>query len=157
MGEIRTVHAIGSALAVPELATVGDVDSAIISLEFAGGGLGVVDLSRNSVYGYDIATEILGTRGALRVGYLRENPLLVMTKSQIAHDTVPFFIERFAEAYTTQLQDFVDNALHEREPSVTLQDGIEALRVGLAATQSLKARQSVEVAAIAEISGDSVK
>ena len=45
---------------IPELATVGDIDNAVASLTFASGKLGVVDLSRSGIYGYDISTEILG-------------------------------------------------------------------------------------------------
>ena len=82
----------------------GDIDNAVISLVFADGRLGVVDLSRNGVYGYDITTEVLGTKGTVRVGYLRETPLVVMTRNHVAHDTVPYFMERFEKAYTAQLQ-----------------------------------------------------
>ena len=34
------------------------------------GKLGVVDLSRSGIYGYDISTEILGLEGTLKIGYL---------------------------------------------------------------------------------------
>src|SRR3954452_24638114 len=63
MGDIRTVAAIGGVLAYPEMASVGDIDNAIATLIFADGRLGVIDLTRNGVYGYDITTEILGTAG----------------------------------------------------------------------------------------------
>ena len=65
---------------------------------FASGRLGVIDLTRNGIYGYDIIAELLGTSGTLRIGYLRETPLMVMTKGQVAHDTVPYFMERFARS-----------------------------------------------------------
>lgn len=148
MGEIQTTYAIGGVLAYPEMKTVGDVDNAIISLTFVDGRLGVIDLSRNGVYGYDIATELLGTNGTLRIGYLRETPVTVMTKNNIAHDTVPFFMERFAGAYAAQLQSFVDNLRYERQPPVTIDDGIAALRVALAATQSLHQMQAIPVASV---------
>ena len=80
MGEVATVQAVGGVLAYPELGAVGDIDNAIISLVFTSGRLGVVDLTRNGIYGYDIITELLGTRGTLRVGYIRETPLMIMTK-----------------------------------------------------------------------------
>ncbi|PYQ39253.1 MAG: inositol 2-dehydrogenase, partial [Acidobacteria bacterium] len=103
MGEVKSVTAVGGTLAYPELETVGDIDNAIVSLVFSDDRIGVVDLSRNGIYGYDISTELLGTEGTLRVGYIRETPLLVMTKNSVAHDTVPYFMERFAQAYTIQL------------------------------------------------------
>ncbi len=148
MGEIETTYAIGGVLAYPEMASVGDIDNAVISLIFADGRLGAIDLSRNGVYGYDIATEILGTRGTLRIGYLRETPLLVMTKNCIAHDTVPYFLERFAAAYTSQLRNFVDNLRLDRQPPVSIADGIAALRAALAATASLHAGRPLAVASI---------
>src|SRR5207247_1456254 len=51
MGEAKTVHAVGGTLAYPELKTVGDLDNAVVSIVFADGRLGVVDLSRNGIYG----------------------------------------------------------------------------------------------------------
>jgi inositol 2-dehydrogenase len=146
MGDVARVHAIAGTLAYPELKTVGDLDNAIVSLVFADGRLGSVDLSRNGIYGYDISTELLGTEGTLRVGYVRETPLLVMTKNSVAHDTVPHFMERFAQSYTTQLQDFARNVLEGRPPSVTIDDGIEAIRIALAAQRSYEMGLSVELA-----------
>ena len=148
MGEIKTTYAIGGVLAYPEMKTVGDIDNAIVSLTFADGRLGVIDLSRNAVYGYDVTTEIVGTAGALKVGHLQETPLLVMTKNNVAHDVVPSFVERFAEAYTVQLQNFADNLLHDRPPAITIDDGIAALRVAIAATRAYQGGKAVEVASI---------
>jgi scyllo-inositol 2-dehydrogenase (NAD+) len=148
MGEVATVSAIGAVLAYPEMASIGDIDNAIATLVFADGRLGVVDLTRNGVYGYDITTELLGDAGTVRVGYLRETPLLTMTKNNIAHDTVPYFMERFERAYTIQLQNFAQNVLNDRAAPVVIKDGIEALRVALAATAACKTGQSVKVSSI---------
>jgi inositol 2-dehydrogenase len=148
MGEVRTVHTIGGTLAYPELKTVGDIDNAVASLTFTDGRLGIVDLSRNGIYGYDILTELLGTAGTLRIGWLRYTPVMVMTEKKVAHDTIPHFMQRFAEAYPAQLEDCAGNVLSGRPPSVTLTDGIEALRVALAATRSFHSGQPVEVASV---------
>jgi scyllo-inositol 2-dehydrogenase (NAD+) len=145
MGEVRSVHVVGGALVFPELESVGDIDNAVINLVFADGRLGVVDLSRNGVYGYDITTEVLCTKGTVRVGYLRETPLLVMTRNHVAHDTVPYFMERFEKAYTAQLRDFASNVLGDATPSVSIDDGIGALRVGLAATRAYHAKRAVDL------------
>ncbi len=149
MGEVATVSAIGGTFAHPELAAVGDIDNAVITLTFHDGRLGVVDLSRNGVYGYDVFTEILGDAGALRVGYLRETPLAVMMSNAVTHDTVPGFLDRFAAAYTAQLRNFAQNVLLGRPAPVTMDDGIEAMRVALAARQSLSSGRPVEVASVA--------
>jgi scyllo-inositol 2-dehydrogenase (NAD+) len=148
MGEVATVSAVGGVLAYPEMATVGDLDTAIATLVFATGRLGVVDLTRSGVYGYDISTELLGTAGTLRIGYLRETPVLVMTKNSVAHDTVPYFMERFERAYTLQLQNFAQNVLQQREPPITVADGTESLRVALAATEACRTGRPVSVASV---------
>jgi inositol 2-dehydrogenase len=148
MGEVRTVSTIGATIAYPELATVGDIDNAVASLTFTSGKLGVVDLSRSGIYGYDISTEILGLEGTVRIGYLRETPVMVMTKNSVAHDTVPYFMERFRDAYTTQLQNFAQNVRQGRPAPITIEDGLEALRIGVAATRAHETGRSVVVSAI---------
>jgi inositol 2-dehydrogenase len=150
MGGVRSVAAIGGTIAYPELATVGDIDNAIASLTFDSGKLGVVDLTRSGIYGYDVSTEILGLEGTIRIGYLRETPITIMTKAGgVSHDTVPYFMERFRDAYTAQLRNFAQNVQRGSAPSITIEDGIEALRVGIAAT---RARESGTTVTVADVS-----
>jgi inositol 2-dehydrogenase len=148
MGDVSTIATIGATIAYPELATVGDIDNAVASLTFSSGKLGVVDLSRSGIYGYDIATEILGLEGTLKIGYLRETPVMVLTKNSVAHDTVPYFMERFRDAYTAQLQNFAQNVLQDRAAPITIEDGLEALRIGVAATRAHQTQMPVVVADI---------
>jgi inositol 2-dehydrogenase len=148
MGDVASVQAVGGVLAFPELGAVGDKDNVIAALTFADGRLGVVDLTRNGFYGYDISTELLGTEGTIRVGYIRETPILVMTRNTIAHDTVPYFMERFERAYTLQLENFAGNVLKERPTPITIHDGVEALRVAVAATRACDSGERVEVRSV---------
>ena len=145
MGDIASVYSIGGTLAYPEMKAIGDIDNAITSLYFTSGALGTIDLSRNGVYGYDIRTEILGTEGTLKIGYLRETPILMMNKKGITHDTVPYFTERFEQAYISQLQDFVENVREQKPPSVTCADGVAALQASAAATLSFKENRPVQI------------
>lgn len=145
MGDIASVYSIGGTLAYPEMKAIGDIDNAITSLYFTSGALGTIDLSRNGVYGYDIRTEILGTEGTLKIGYLRETPILVMNSKGITHDTVPYFTERFEQAYITQLQDFVENVMQQKPPAVTCADGVAALQASAAATLSFKENRPVTI------------
>ncbi len=149
MGDVRTVSAIGGTIAYPELETVGDIDNAIVSLVFASGKLGVVDLTRSGIYGYDISTEILGLEGTIRIGYLRETPITILTKAGgVSHDTVPYFMERFRDAYTNQLQNFAQNVQQGRRAPITIDDGMEALRLGVAATKAQASGTTVTVAEV---------
>jgi scyllo-inositol 2-dehydrogenase (NAD+) len=150
MGDVKTVAAIGATIAYPELETVGDIDQAIASLTFMNGRLGVVDLTRSGIYGYDISTEILGLEGTIRIGYLRETPITILTKANgVSHDTVPYFMERFRDAYPNQLQNFAQNVLQGKPAPITIDDGLEALRTAVAATRARETGQTVTVADIA--------
>ncbi len=148
MGEVASVQAVGGALAYPEMKTVGDIDNALINMVFENGKLGTVQLSRNAVFGYDIRTEIWGTKGSLQIGYFQHTPILVMTQEGITHDVVPHFMQRFEGAYLTQIQDFVDRVIKGEQPSLTGADAIAAMRISLAATLSCQEHRYVEVSEI---------
>ena len=145
LGEVATVHAIGGALAYPEMKSVGDIDNALVNLVFESGALGSVQLSRNSVFGYDIRSEIWGAKGSLQIGYLQHTPIVVMTQEGIAHDGIPHFMQRFEKAYLTQIQDFVNRVLAGQPPSLSGSDAIAAMRISLAATQSQHEGRPVQV------------
>jgi predicted dehydrogenase len=70
----------------------------------------------------------------------------MMTANSVSHDTVPYFMERFAGAYTAQLANFVDNVLDGRKPPVTIEDGTQAMRIAVAATRSYETRKPVRLA-----------
>lgn len=137
MGDVKSVYSSGGVLAYPEMQGIGDVDNALSNLTFTNGCIGVISLSRNGVYGYGISTEIVGTEGTLQIGYEQQTALLTLKDNSISHDTVPGFYERFENAYIVQLQDFVQNLLQGRKAPITVDDGIAAQRVAMAATKSL--------------------
>ncbi|MDA0348595.1 MAG: inositol 2-dehydrogenase [Verrucomicrobia bacterium] len=148
MGEVKSVFTVAGVLAYPEMKEIGDVDNAIVTMYFEDGTLGAVDLSRNAIYGYDIQAEILGTEGTLQMGYTQETPIRVMKENNISHDTVPGFYERFEKAYVNQLADFVDNVRNNKNPSITVNDGIEALKIALAAAKSYHENRQVDLSEI---------
>jgi inositol 2-dehydrogenase len=144
--EIQRVYAETAALVYPELTTVGDVDNAQITLKFESGGLGNIEVSRTAKYGYDIRGEVVGTEGALQIGYLQETAVLTLTKAGVRHDVVPHFPERFGPAYTAQIAAFVTCVRDGKPPAVTAQDARAALQAAIAATRSQHTGQVVAVA-----------
>ena len=148
MGEVKQVHAVGATLAYEEMKAVGDIDNAIIDLVFENGTLGVVQLSRKSVFGYDIRGEIWGTKGSIEIGYYRQTPILMLTAAGVSHDAVPYFMERFENAYLVQINDFVDHFRKGLQPSVTGADAVAALRISLAANLSIQQARTVQLAEI---------
>lgn len=145
LGDVTSVYSSAAVLAYPEMKPIGDWDNGFTNLRFANGCLGMVSLSRNGIYGYGIYTEIVGTEGAIQIGYDRETPILVMRKDAIVHDTIPGFYERFEDAYILQLQNFVQNLLHRRPPAISVDDGIAAQKIAVAATHSAQTNSIVMV------------
>ncbi len=134
--EVERVYAEAASLIYPELEQVGDVDSALVTLRCKGGGLGNVEVSRAGLYGYDIQCEIVGSKGAIKVGYLRQTPITILTRDGAQHDIVPHFPQRFGAAYTRQIEHFADCLHAGREPLVTSADARAALQIGIAAVRS---------------------
>ncbi len=142
--EVERVSAEGALLVCEELAQVGDIDNAIITLRFANGSLGTIEVSRNAFYGYDIRTEVLGSEGAITIGTHQHTPVVVFTRSGGAqYDVVPYLMERFGEAYRNQMQHFVNCLRDNQSPSVGGTDALAALEIGIAATRSYQTGQPV--------------
>jgi predicted dehydrogenase len=143
--EVESVYCETASLVYPELRDVGDVDTAMISLRFAGGALGHVEVSRTAAYGYDIRCEIVGSAGALQVGYLQQTPVLTLTRDGVRHDVVPHFPERFGPAYIRQIERFVESVRTGRPPEMAPRDARAALAIALAATLSQAEGRAVAV------------
>jgi scyllo-inositol 2-dehydrogenase (NAD+) len=143
--EVVRVSTEGGCLVYPELKDVGDIDNAIISLRFANGAIGCIDLSRNAVYGFDIRTEVLGSEGGLMIGSLQQTSTLVLNRGGVTHDTIPYFMDRFTEGYAAQLRDFVSCVLEDRAPTATGLDARRATAIGIAATRSLDEGHPVDL------------
>lgn len=135
--EVERVYTEWSSLVYPELLTVNDIDNAMISVRFARGGLGNVEVSRTAGYGYDIRATVVGSKATLEIGYLQETPVVLLSKEAgVSHDVVPHFPERFGPAYTAQIESFIDCLRTGRPPKVTAADARAALQAALAATVS---------------------
>lgn len=143
--EIERVYTEVACLVYPELLEVGDVDNAMINVRYHKGGLGNVEVSRTAHYGYDIQCNVIGTKGALQIGYLQETQVLTLTREGAHYDVVPHFPERFGPAYTAQIAHFVECLRDQKSPSVTHHDARAALQAALAARKSQETRQIVYV------------
>lgn len=141
--EVVEVHSFGSVLSCPELAEFRDVDSAVVNLRFERGGIGNAECHRKSNYGYDIRTEIIGSKGAIQVGYLQQTAQLVLTAAGASNDVVDHWLVRFADAYRNELQDFVDRIMAGEPARVTAQDGLRALAISIAAERSYRESRPV--------------
>jgi scyllo-inositol 2-dehydrogenase (NAD+) len=136
--EVAEVQTFGTVLGAPELLQFNDVAAGVVNLRFEHGAIGNVESFREAIYGYDIRTEIIGTRGTLMVGYLRQTRELVLTRNGVTHDVVDHYLVRFADAYVNEIKDFVRMIQKGTAPFVTGEDGRNALAIALAALRSYR-------------------
>jgi scyllo-inositol 2-dehydrogenase (NAD+) len=141
--EVERVSAEGTTLVCNDLASVGDIDNVLVNMRFASGALGNVEASRNAFYGYDIRTEVLGSEGAVIIGAHQHTPVLLLTRAGAQHDITPYLMERFGDAYRTQLQHFIDCLRTDQAPSVDGPEAFAAFTIGLAATQAHQSGRAV--------------
>lgn len=143
--DIVTVRATGNVLMNPFLKDYGDVDQAMTVMTFRGGGAGDVETMRISPYGYDIRGEVVGTEGIIQIGTMRQHNIQLFTYKGSTYDIIPDFPTKFREAYLLEMVHFIDSLQNGVRPSCTEEDGRSALQVAIAATQSFKTGQEVQV------------
>ncbi len=144
--EIVRAYAEGDALVDEGVRAVGDVDNAIVSLRFAGGGLGTLFVSRTTRYAHDLRVEVIGDEGAVHIGRLAQTPVRLLDRRGIQRDAVRTATQRFGDAFAAELQAFVDCIVQDAAPPVTGLDGRAVVAVGLAATRSLHEGAPVTIA-----------
>ncbi|MDF2726339.1 MAG: oxidoreductase domain protein [Paenibacillus sp.] len=145
--EAAEVHAYGSVLVDPVFAELGDVDTAIITIRFENGALGVIDNSRKAVYGYDQRVEVFGSGGSAAVTNDYPNTAEIHTADGVLRDKpLHFFLERYNEAYIQETVQFISCLLDQSEVPVSGQDGYQAELMALAAKCSLRLGRPVKLA-----------
>ncbi|CAA9583219.1 MAG: Myo-inositol 2-dehydrogenase [uncultured Thermomicrobiales bacterium] len=144
--EVEELFAMGAALVDPMFGELGDVDTSVVSLRFAGGAIGAIDNGRRSGFGYDVRTEIFGSEGALLVGYARGTPLLHFSRDGVRSDHVEGFLDRFADAYVEELRAFVVGVATGSPTTPDGADARAALALAYAAETSLRERRPVSPA-----------
>ena len=139
--EISEVHSYTTTTIRPEVATFGDVVASVVNLKYAHGAIGNVESYVQAVYAYDVRTEVIGSEGSIFIGSLEKTPATFLSTNGGRHILADHFLSRFADAYLTEMQDFVHTILNDGEPRVTGEDGLRALEIAVAAEQShLQAR-----------------
>ncbi len=143
--EAVEIYARGGVVRYKQLEEVNDIDHVNIDVRFANGFLASLEGSRNSQYGYDVRTEIVCSEGALFVGALQDSPMQQLGPKGLSVDTIPGFLERFAQAYLQEMECFIQDILAGKKPSVGVKDGVAALELCLAANVSLATNRPVTI------------
>ena len=146
--EVEEVYADGSVRGFDVFARYGDVDTAVATLRLTDGTLGVLTVARHDPLGYDIRTEIFGSRDSVSVGLGPRTPLRSLEPGVPPPEGPAWrdFLVRFEDAYRAELTEFLRVARGEAASPCTGRDGLEAMRIAVAATLSRQEHRPVRVA-----------
>jgi myo-inositol 2-dehydrogenase / D-chiro-inositol 1-dehydrogenase len=152
VGEVQEVLVWGTAHN-PEIAGLNDSDTITTMLRFTNGAIGVIENSRTSSYGYDVTTEVFGTKGKLVLDATPKTPLWQYGQNangqgSLSADHYDFFMDRFVAAYKLELEAFFAALAQGQNPMPSAFDALESLRLGLAATRSYREKRVVQLSEI---------
>ena len=150
--EVEEVYAVGACLIDPEIGEAGDVDTAIVTLKFENGAIGVIDNSRQAVYGYDQRVEVFGAKGSIQAENETDTTTVLSTKDSVTKDKpLYFFLERYMQSFGEELRQFFTAIENDTPTPVDGNDGLEPILIGLAAQKSLEENRPVKVSEIRQL------
>ena len=144
------IFAMGANLVDPVFAKYGDIDTCVVTIKFESGALGAIDASRRSGFGYDVRTEVFGSKSAVMIGEGRDTPLYRLDSSGVWSDHIYWFLERFDEAYIAEIRAFVDCLRQDAPVPITGADGRAALAMAYAAEASVAENAPVPMSRFAK-------
>lgn len=143
---IKEVYAKGGVLIEPELQEIGDIDTLALVIEFENGSFGLIDNSRQAVYGYDVRVEVFGSEGMLKVENVNQSTVEYYNKDNAHLKTpCPIFMERYEEAYISEMDSFIDSVRNGTPVICSIEDVILAQRAAAAGLESLRTGKPVRV------------
>jgi myo-inositol 2-dehydrogenase/D-chiro-inositol 1-dehydrogenase len=149
--EIEEVYATGGVMVDPAIGDAGDIDTAVITLKFRNGAIGIIDNSRQAVYGYDQRAEIFGSLGAVEAtNNTPYNTRLSTANSIQTANPLYFFLERYVDSYAAEMRAFIKAIQTDTPPSVSGLDGRMPVVIGMAAGLSHRENRPVKLSEIEE-------
>lgn len=144
--DVTRITAAGGCYKYDELAKCDDVDNAVALMEFKNGTVALFDSGRIAPHGSHVETEIQGTEGMLRIAVVPEkNRVLIYDQTGAVQQCAEDFLERWAEAFQLEMQEFIDCISEGRRPEVTVYDGTKCTEITYAATEALHTHKTVEL------------
>lgn len=144
--EVEEVYVQGAVLVDPEIGKAGDIDTAVLTLKFKSGAIGVIDNSRKAVYGYDQRAEVFGSRGAVETSNDTLSTAVISTASGIGSEKpLFFFLERYMDSFVLEMKEFFEAIQEDTDTPVGAIDALRPVQIAIAAGESLKSGLPVKV------------
>eukprot|EP00529_Nitzschia_sp_RCC80_P023254 CAMPEP_0113481606 /NCGR_PEP_ID=MMETSP0014_2-20120614/22495_1 /TAXON_ID=2857 /ORGANISM="Nitzschia sp." /LENGTH=462 /DNA_ID=CAMNT_0000375107 /DNA_START=163 /DNA_END=1551 /DNA_ORIENTATION=- /assembly_acc=CAM_ASM_000159 len=113
-------------------------DTASAIVRYPGGVQAMIDVCRQSSFGYDQRAEVLGTSGMIQTDNVYPNTAKIFKQDYTGNADMPFdfFLSRYNEAYVTETIAFCESLVNDTPVPCTGTDGLIALIMAIAADKS---------------------
>ena len=144
---ITEVTAVGANSFSDDIKSIGDFDSVVVTLKGANNELISITNSRHASYGYDQRLEAFGSKGALLATNVAPTTVKLYNDSVVEARApyMEFFLERYAYAYSHELEQFILSIATGEVLNPTFEDGRAALTLADAAQLSAETGKTVKV------------
>ncbi len=144
--EVESVYAMGGVMVDEEIGKAGDIDTAVIVMRLKSGALAVIDNCRRAAYGYDQRAEAFGELGQIAVGNDTSSTAVLSDKDGVTSEKpLYFFLERYMQAYVREISEFIDCVQNDKPVPVGIEDGLQAVKIGIAAKKALKEGREIRL------------
>lgn len=147
--EAREIYVAAACMVDPAIGEAGDVDTAMITIKFENGVICVIDNSRKAVYGYDQRVEAFGSKGKIEITNDHPSTAVWCTETGVySEKPLHFFLERYMDSFAEEMKQFVGALINDTETPVTGKDGLQPIKMGLAAKKSVEEGRPVKLSEI---------
>ena len=138
--------ALGNNKAYPQLDELGETETSAALLQLEDEVMAILVAGRNAAHGYHVETEIIGTKGMLRVANAPEKNLVtIYDNNGVVRPTSQNFPERFKEAFLNEILEFAKCIEEQRQPEITAKDGLESTKIALKLQESYESNEIVNI------------
>lgn len=137
--EPKTVYAIGGCYAHPEFAKYNDGDNVSCLMQFENDAMCFIFAGRTAPHGYNVETEIIGTKGILRIANVpQKNMVEILDNYGVRKECSQNFLERFEKSYLSEANEFISCIFENRKPEITVNDGTQVSRIAYRCKESFE-------------------
>lgn len=144
--EPKSIFAIGGCYAHPEFGKYNDGDNVSALMQLEDDSMVFLFAGRTAPHGYNVETEIIGTKGILRIANVPQKNLVeILDEHGVRKECSQDFLERFEQAYVEELNEFIDCILTGRKPEVTVYDGTKTTEIAYKCKEAFETNELIRL------------